>query len=94
MAPDDLIPFNKVAAHIPGRPNVSTLHRWRFRGLSGVKLAVIYVGGRVYVSRAALDRFFEAVNAAKSGQTAPQRTDKQRDRAVAAAERELQEAGF
>ena len=90
----DLIPFGKLSAYIPGRPNLSTLHRWRLRGIAGVKLPVIYCGGRVFVDPAALEKFFADVTAAKEGTTPQPRTNKQRDRAIAAAERELAQAGI
>jgi hypothetical protein len=91
---DDLVPFGKLAQHIPGRPNLSTLHRWRLRGVYGVRLPVVHIGGRVFVSKSALEQFFAAVTAAKAGSPSPQRTAKQRERAIAAAENELAEAGI
>jgi hypothetical protein len=89
-----LIPFNKAAAHIEGRPNLSTLHRWRLRGIAGVRLPVVYRGGRVYVESEALEKFFADVTAVKSGRAPSPRTDRQRERAIAAAEKELAAEGI
>jgi hypothetical protein len=57
----------EAARLLPKRPNPATLWRWRTRGVRGVKLETILIGGRRYVSRAALRQFIEAVTAAASG---------------------------
>jgi hypothetical protein len=92
--PDTLIPFGKLPAHVEGRPNISTCHRWRLRGIAGIRLPVVYRGGRVFVEPEALEKFFTDVTAAKTGTAPLPRTDRQRECAVAAAEKELAEAGI
>lgn len=43
----DLVPINQAARLFPGRrPHVSTLWRWAQRGVRGVKLVIVRVGGR------------------------------------------------
>lgn len=37
--------------------HVATIHRWRTRGLSGIHLETLRVGGKVVTSREALTRF-------------------------------------
>ncbi len=59
---EDLIPFQEAPQHIPGTPCVQTLHRWRVRGVWGVKLETILFGGIRYTSREALHRFVAAQN--------------------------------
>ena len=49
---------------VPGRPHISTLQRWRLRGIHGVKLETILCGGKRYTSHEALQRFFERTTAA------------------------------
>lgn len=93
-AKEILLSFSDLSSRLPRRPHTSTLHRWRLRGVRGVKLETILIGGRRYTSHEALERFFAATTAAASGETPPIRTPKQRDRAVAEAERELHEAGI
>jgi len=44
----------------------STLHRWRFPGLGGIRLECIKVGGVWHTSEEALQRFFEKLTAAKA----------------------------
>ena len=45
------------------RPHVATLYRWAKRGLRGVKLETIQVGGTLCTSTEALQRFFEQLGA-------------------------------
>ena len=49
------------------RLHVSTLHRWAGRGLRGVVLETIHVGGRRYTSTEALQRFFDRLGAGETG---------------------------
>lgn len=44
----------------------STLHRWRFPGLGGIRLECIKVGGVWHTSEEALQRFFEKLTAAQA----------------------------
>ena len=73
------------------RLHVSTLHRWAGRGLRGVVLETIHVGGRRYTSTEALQRFFDRLGAsdraARRGVSAPE------EGRVARAERELDRRG-
>jgi hypothetical protein len=66
IAMEKLVLLNRLRESIPGRPNLSTLWRWRLRGVRGVKLEVVVVGGRVYSSREAVARFIAATTAAAS----------------------------
>jgi hypothetical protein len=51
------------------KPNVSTLWRWCLKGCKGVKLDSICIGGKRFVTAAAIERFIEALTAARQGQT-------------------------
>lgn len=46
---------------------ISTLWRWKTKGVRGVRLEAALIGGRWYTSAEAIDRFFAAL-AAKAGQ--------------------------
>jgi len=91
---ENLVSFVEAARSLPGRPNITTLWRWRNRGVRGVKLEVACVGGRTYTSREAWARFLERVTAAKNGQPIPSRSNRQREREQQAATRKLQAAGI
>ncbi|MEQ9410938.1 MAG: hypothetical protein RIK87_24720 [Fuerstiella sp.] len=72
----ELVPLGHARKHlIPRRPDgrlitASTVWRWVRKGLEGldgerIKLEVTYVGNRPYVTRNAVDDFFQAVTEAK-----------------------------
>jgi Protein of unknown function (DUF1580) len=56
----------EAARLLPKRPNPATLWRWRTKGVRGVKLETLLIGGRRYVSRVALQQFIDAVTSAAS----------------------------
>ena len=59
---EQLVPLNEVPALLPARVNgkrihISAIYRWAQRGIRGIRLEVIRVGGTTYTSREALQRF-------------------------------------
>ena len=92
--PEALLTFQAAAAELPGRPNLSTLHRWRLRGCRGIKLQTVKIGGRRFVSREALAAFAAATTAAASGEAPPALTPRQRAHAVEMADRVLKADGI
>jgi hypothetical protein len=88
-----LLTLSAAAREIPGPTgrglHVATLWRWAHRGVRGVRLETVMVGGIRYTSREALERFVAATTAAADGTNPVIRTPKQRQRAIEAAEREL-----
>jgi hypothetical protein len=48
----------------PGKPDPSTLWRWAHRGVRGVRLETILIGGRRYTSAEAMARFIERLSVA------------------------------
>jgi hypothetical protein len=67
FATEPLIPLNQATIHVPRRrrgrrTSVSTLHRWAARGLRGIVLETLQVGGTKCTSVAALQRFFERLS--------------------------------
>ena len=75
--------------------SAATVGRWFGKGVRGVRLESIVVGGRRYTTREALQRFVDATTAAPSPAAGPAdcRTNRQRDAAIARAEAELEKAG-
>jgi hypothetical protein len=94
---ESLLTLSTAARELPGPSgkgvHVSTLWRWSFRGVRGIRLETVLIGGIRYTSREALERFVASTTAAADGTTAATRTPKQRQRAIEAAERELADAG-
>ncbi len=89
MSCETLLTLPAAAKALPGRPHVSTLHRWRLRGVHGVQLETVLVGGRRYTSVEALERFAARTTAASDGRPHPSRTRQGRLRAIDLAAREL-----
>ena len=84
----------KAAKSLPDRPHISTLCRWWRRGVRGVKLETITIGGRRYTSAEALERFSAATTAAASSDPRVKDTPQQREGAIRVAEQELDRAGI
>ena len=87
---EHLVTLKQAARQLPGNVHLSTLHRWRLRGVKGVKLETLMIGGRRYASVEALSRFFERTTQAADGGSAMQRSADVSRRV----ERQLDEAGL
>lgn len=61
---EEVFPLAKALEFVPGRPNLSTLYRWCFKGVKGVRLETVCIGGTRMTSRKALERFFQATTLA------------------------------
>jgi hypothetical protein len=59
---ETLIGLPEASRRTVGKPNLSTLHRWRLSGCRGHRLETILIGGRRYTSLQAMERFFAAIN--------------------------------
>jgi len=59
-----LLTLQEAAELLPGSTAISTLHRWRQRGVRGVQLETCLIGGKRYTSKEALQRFADAITAA------------------------------
>src|SRR5262245_30889651 len=78
----------RAARTVPNRAgtrgiDVSTINRWWIRGIHGIRLETILVGGIRYTSAEAMQRFFAATTAAADRCALPTRTTRQRERAIA-----------
>ena len=94
MLQEHLLSITVAAREVPGRPHVSTIWRWVNRGIRGIKLETVMVGGRRFTSREALERFHQRITAASAGEPLPVRTTRQLARDIDQARRELEEAGI
>lgn len=62
-----LLQLREIGANLPRpasvpAPHRITVQRWISRGIRGVKLETVRIGGSVYTSREALARFIERTN--------------------------------
>ncbi len=68
---ETLLSIRQAARRIPGRRgkpiHVSAVYRWIQRGVDGVRLEVVRVGGTTYTSAESLQRFSEALTQARHG---------------------------
>jgi hypothetical protein len=95
---ESVITLAQAAALLPhlrrGKPpHVASLYRWATRGLRGVRLETLRVGGTVCTSKEALQRFFQALNATASVADGAHVTLRPRRRLETVRER-LRRAGF
>jgi hypothetical protein len=89
---EKLIPFQSASTHIPNRPHISTLHRWRLKGVRGVRLESILCGNNRFTSTEAIQRFIARLNEAEF--SAPEITESQRLRDSVVAREELRKMGI
>ena len=91
---ETLLTFADARTAFPGdrRLSLATMHRWRERGVRGVRLETLLIGGHRYTSREAIDRFITAQNA-DDNPVVPTLTASQRRRQSEAARTELQRMG-
>ena len=98
----------QAAARCPTRPHIASVWRWCRKGVKSaaggyVRLEHVRIGGRIYTSSEALERFFAAVAAADleyfrddeatiAHEAEP--SPVQREREIAAADRRLAAAGI
>lgn len=59
----DAIPINRCSDFIPGNPHCATVWRWATRGVRGIRLATVIIGGRRMVTPQALEDFLQRLNA-------------------------------
>ena len=98
LATESLLTFGQASKLFPTRPHAATFWRWHKHGLKDqrgdvVRLEIARVGGRVYTSREALQRFSERLSGGDTA-TSTVRTPGQRRRASERAARELEKAGI
>jgi hypothetical protein len=92
---ESVITLAEAARRLPGCPHVSTLHRWRTRGLRGVRLRTSKIGGKRMVALRALEEFCAAVTAASDGKRQQAtHNSKRREREIAKVEGELTKLGI
>jgi len=91
VSTEELAPLAKASnLWVPTRPHVATIWRWATRGIRGVKLDIVRIGGSTCTSREAVGRFLSAIN---GRDVLPSDTSKRREAEISRAERELASAG-
>ena len=99
MQNEKLFPIPQAIELATGqRIHPATTHRWRLKGVSGVRLETVKLGGKRLCSVESVHRFVAATTSAADeaaglGKTPP-RTNRQREAAIKRAERELAREGI
>ena len=91
---EDMVTLTEATKIIPGRPCSSSIWRWYQHGCRGIKLETAIVGGRRFTSREAIERFVRRTTEARNGAPVNSAPCRQRQAAIAKAERELEAAGI
>jgi hypothetical protein len=65
MRNEELFAFSELAKNELNRTHPSTLMRWRTRGIQGIRLEAVRVGGHWMTSRQAIQRFVSAITQQK-----------------------------
>jgi hypothetical protein len=88
LSTENLISLREAPRHLPTRPNgkrvhISAVYRWVSRGVRGVKLEALKIGGSTYTSVEALQRFGDRLTGDTLEQPpAAQATPRQREREI------------
>lgn len=87
LSTETLIPLRDVPRQLPVRPHGKRLHisgvyRWVLRGVRGVVLESVKVGGSTYTSREALQRFSERLTGSPTAPVNSKPTVRSRQRHV------------
>ena len=95
---EQIMTFAQAAKILPRKragkkTHVCTVYRWASRGIRGVALETIRVGGTTCTSREALQRFFDALTGPKKQPTDDQ-PSRGRKKAIIESERFLKEEMF
>jgi len=68
MTTAEFMTLAEAAKSLPGKPHVSTLHRWARRGVGGVRLQTWRVGRRTFTTDEAVAEFLAGLNLSDDGQ--------------------------
>ncbi len=98
ISSETVVSLTEATRHLPrrrkgNRPATVTLFRWAQKGLKGIRLETTQVGGTKCTSLEALQRFFGHLTDSEAP-TAVATASKVQARAVAAAERQLDDNGI
>ncbi len=96
---ETLLSLADAAAAVPRRRagrkcHIATVYRWAQRGVRGIRLETIQVGGTRCTSKQAMQRFFEALTVQSAAPSAPSIPSLPDVRKLAEVDRQLDEIGL
>jgi hypothetical protein len=94
ISTERLVPISDVPRKLPPRSSgkrvhISAVYRWIQRGVRGVHLEVLKIGGTAYTSVEALQRFADQLSQARQGASIQTVTPAQRQRQIERAKRRV-----
>jgi hypothetical protein len=96
---EHILTFSQLAKRLPRRrrdrpTSPSTVHRWRSRGVRGVRLEAVRIGGTWVTSLEAYERFCHAVTANTGGKVQVSPTEEQERDSTDQVNQQLDELGI
>ncbi|NQT21636.1 MAG: DUF1580 domain-containing protein [Planctomycetes bacterium] len=98
---EHILTFREAASKLPRRRagrncSISTLHRWRLKGVRGVRLETGMLGGIRVTSAEAIQRFMDRITGESEDKAAQpiRETSALQERELAKVETELEKEGF
>jgi hypothetical protein len=61
---EELLTLGQASRSLPGKPALSTCWRWHRKGVRGIRLETIVIGGKRFTSAQAIERFALALTTA------------------------------
>jgi hypothetical protein len=68
---DALLSISQAAKPLPNPPSPACVWRWHSKGVRGIRLETVVVGGRRFTTAAAWREFVEKLTAAANGRSEP-----------------------
>jgi Protein of unknown function (DUF1580) len=69
---EHVFPIAETRDHVASHPSLASIYRWAFKGVRGVQLETILIGGRRYTSREAVARFIARLSEPRAVETTTQ----------------------
>ena len=88
---DELISLSEAARRLPNQPSPATFWRWHRRGVNGVRLEIVRIGGRIYTTSGAWQEFVRKSTDAGNADSAANSDSSERPEAT---HRKLIDAGL
>jgi hypothetical protein len=81
---EDLFPLSKGTNRVQSRPSAATLWRWALRGIRGIQLETVMIGGRRFTSSQAIARFMTRLSEPQAVVDPPASAQRAEEKAIAA----------
>jgi hypothetical protein len=73
---EELMSISEASRLLPNNPGPETIWRWRTKGIRGIRLQTVLIGGRRFVTRKAIEEFIERLTEAAEQRSTEQRQER------------------